>query len=118
MFEALIYRLQDRIRRAPCVDIDQSPSIRPSPPVAQQAMAAAESEIGFKLPSLLRTLYTDVADGGYGPGRGFIRLAGEWSLVELAKWTCSSEGDIADDSWPPRLVQVVSWGCHYMSCVD
>jgi hypothetical protein len=118
--EALIRRLQDRIRRAPSVDMDACPPTRPSPPVSERAFARAEAEIGFPLPPLLRALYTRVADGGYGPGTGFIPIAGdEWSLVERAKWACSlTEGSGDGLWWPPRLVEVVSWGCLYMSCVD
>jgi hypothetical protein len=118
--EALIRRLQDRIRREPSVDMDAYPPTRPNPPVTEEAFARAEAEIGFPLPPLLRALYTRVADGGYGPGRGFLKLAGdEWSVVGCAKWTCSQAGDRESEPWwPPRLIEVVSWGCHYASCVD
>jgi hypothetical protein len=118
--EALIRRLRDRIRREPSVDMDSCPPTRPNPPVPEQAFARAEAEIGFRLPSLLRALYTRVADGGYGPGTGFLPLAGdEFSLVESARWTCSpAEGPGDGLWWPPRLVGVVSWGCLYLSCVD
>jgi hypothetical protein len=120
MSEALICRLQDRIRREPSVDLDSSPPIRPFPPVSEKAFAQAEADIGYPLPPLLRALYTRVADGGYGPGRGFLTLAGdEWSVVGRARWTCSRAGDTEGAPWwPPRLVEVVSWGCHYTSGVD
>lgn len=103
MSETLIRRLQDRIRREPSVDMDQCPLTRPCPPVTEQALAQAESEIGFPLPPLLRALYTRVADGGYGPGRGFLTFAGdEWSLVERAKWMYSLAGDAEGEPWWPR----------------
>jgi hypothetical protein len=118
--EALIHRLLERIRHEPSVDMDQCPPTRPDSPVTEAAVAQAESELGFPLPPLLRALYTRVADGGYGPGRGFLTFAGdEWSLVERAKSTCSAAEEVSDELWwPPRLVEVVSWGGHYMSCVD
>lgn len=121
MSEALIRRLQERIRSEPTVDwVKASPPICPRPPVTEQVVAQAEAELGFPLPPLLRALYTRVADGGYGPGHGFLNFAeDEWSLVERAKWTCAPSADVGDGSWwPPRLVEVVGWGCHYMSCVD
>jgi hypothetical protein len=118
--KVLIDRLKERIRREPTVDMDSCPPTRPRPPVTERAFAQAEAEIGFPLPALVRALCTRVADGGYGPGYGFIPLAGdEGSLVERARWACSrAEG--SDDGlwWPPGLVEVVSWGCLYMSCVD
>ncbi len=121
MSEALIRRLRERIRSQPTVDwVGVSPPIRPGPPVPEQAVAQAEHELGFPLPPLLRALYTRVADGGYGPGHGFLHFAGgEWSLVGRARWTCSaSAGGGPESWWPPRLVEVVSWGCRYTSCVD
>src|SRR4051794_30410383 len=65
-------------------------------------------------------LYTQVADGGYGPGYGVYRLAGsELSLVECARWRGSLPSDPAGEAWwPPRLIELVGWGCHYASCID
>lgn len=120
MSETLIRQLQDRIRREVSVDMDACPPTRPFRPVTEQEFAQAEAEIGFPLPPLIRALYTQVADGGYGPGRGFLALTGnEWSVVGRAKWTCSGGSDADEEPWwPPRVVEVVSWGCHYASCVD
>jgi hypothetical protein len=100
MSEPLIRRLQERIRSEPTVDwLKVSPPIRPLPPVTEQAVAQAESELGFFLPPLLRALYTRVADGGYGPGHGFLDFAGdEWSLVERAKWKCSPPANVSGES--------------------
>jgi hypothetical protein len=50
----------------------------PSPlssPVDDAAIAAAEARLGFALPRPLRRIYTEVADGGFGPGRGLESLA-------------------------------------------
>lgn len=96
------------------------PPNHPRPPVTERQFALAELEIGFALPPLLRALYTRVADGDFGPGCGFFPLAsGDWSVVELAKCAGACDNDAQQDlSWPPRLLQVVSWGCLYRSCVD
>lgn len=121
MSEALIRRLQARIRSEPTVDwVMVSPPIRPLPPVSEAVVAQAESELGFSLPPLIRGLYTRVANGGYGPGHGFLDFAGDdWTLVERAKRTCSPLADAGSGSWwPSQVVEVVSWGCHYTSCVD
>jgi hypothetical protein len=119
-FESLIRRLQERIRSEPTVDMAICPPIRPRPPVSVDAVAAAEAQIGFPLPPLVRALYTQVADGGYGPGYGVYQLAGsELSLVECARWRGSIPSDSAGDVWwPPRLIELVGWGCHYASCID
>ena len=117
--ELLIRRFQERIRCEPTVDYMQEPPIRPRPPVTPEAMAEAEGRLGFPLPPLLRALYTRVGDGGYGPGRGLDHLSGhDWSLVAQAERTCLAAAMASDPWWPPRLVEFVSWGGHYTSCVD
>src|SRR3954452_9221884 len=119
MSEALVRRFQERILRQPTLDYLQEPPIRPRPPVAAEAMAEAEARLGFPLPPLLRALYTRVGDGGYGPGRGLDPLSeGDWSLVAQAERTCVAAAAKGDPWWPPRLVEFVSWGGHYTSCVN
>jgi hypothetical protein len=117
--DILIGRFQERIRFEPTVDYKQVPPIRPRPPVTAEAMAEAEGRLGFSLPPLLRALYIRVGDGGYGPGRGLHHLSGDdWSLVAQAERTCVAAAIASDPWWPPRLVEFVSWGGHYTSCVD
>jgi cell wall assembly regulator SMI1 len=42
-------------------------------PVASEAtIQAAEAELGLRLPALLRELYKQVGNGGYGPGYGLM----------------------------------------------
>ena len=48
------------------------------PPLARATpaqLAAAEVAVGLPFPRLLRRLYTEVADGGFGPGYGLLALA-------------------------------------------
>ena len=115
MVEALVARFRDRIRRDPTTDYEQMPPIQPRPPLTAEALAQAEARLGFPLPPLLRALYTQVGDGGYGPGRGLEVLAeGEWSLVahveaiRRANWP----------DWPGRFIPLIAWGCLYWSWVD
>ncbi|MFI9163535.1 SMI1/KNR4 family protein [Kitasatospora aureofaciens] len=50
------------------------------PPAAPRAVAAAEKELGFPLPPLLRRLYVEVANGGFGPRGGITGVrGGPWS---------------------------------------
>lgn len=119
MSEALVRRFHERIRRPPTVDYMQEPPIRPRPPVSAEAMAETEARLGFSLPPLLHALYTQVGDGGYGPGRGLDPLIeGDWSLLAKAERTCVPASAEGDPWWPLRLVEFVSWGAHYTSCVD
>jgi hypothetical protein len=121
MSETLIRRLQERIRSEPAVDkVNIAPPIRPQPPVSVHAFDEAEARLGFTLPPLVRLLYTQVANGGYGPGGGVIELTGhDYALVESRLWmNMQSANSPGGRWWPERLVQFVNWGCHYFSGID
>src|SRR5262249_39446208 len=47
---------------------------RLSAPISEAALTGAEARLGFSLPVLLRRLYADIADGGFGPGGGIMKL--------------------------------------------
>jgi len=117
MSKTLIRRLQECIRSAPTVDMAVCPPICPHPPVSEETLAAAESRLGFPLPPLVGSLYTRVADGGYGPGYGVIQLDGhDYTLVE-SRLRMNLE-TVPEWIWPERLVEFVNWGCHYFSGID
>jgi hypothetical protein len=46
------------------------------PPASVAVLEASEASLGFRLPPLLRDLYTKVANGGFGPGYGILGLEG------------------------------------------
>lgn len=49
------------------------------PPTTVTVVEAAENERGFKLPPLLSQLFTQVANGGFGPGYGLYGLDGGYA---------------------------------------
>jgi hypothetical protein len=86
-------------------------SVLPAP-VDEAAIATAEAEIGVRLPSALRRVYTDVADGGFGPGEGLLPLSQVVrQLDELRSPGMMPEGR----AWPAGLLPLVSmdpgWDC-------
>ncbi len=50
------------------------------PPASAEQLAITEQLLGFPLPSLLRTLYSQLANGGFGPGDGIIGASGGFPL--------------------------------------
>ncbi|WP_149261996.1 hypothetical protein [Actinomadura sp. K4S16] len=87
----------------------RSAPLRPAPP---SAVAEAEELAGRPLPSLLRRLYLEVGNGGFGPGYGLLGLrdghrAGglnaltgiKGGVLTLCDWGCgiSSVLDLTDD---------------------
>ena len=72
----------------------------------------AETALGLRFPALLARLYVEVADGGFGPGRGLL------SLERLVRETRElRKGDVLPRgrSWPATLVPLVDrdpgWFC-------
>jgi hypothetical protein len=89
------------------------------PPATSEAVAEAEEVIGFPLPPLLRRLYLEVANGGFGPHKGILGVRGGTAQGNFA--------DIADlyrDGPDPSgriragLVLIYDWGCTIWSLVD
>lgn len=50
--------------------------VRLFPPASQLVLEASETRLEFRLPPLLREFYTQVANGGFGPGYGILGLEG------------------------------------------
>ncbi len=115
----LIERLRDRVRELRLWDADPFAIIDPLPVASAETLAWAEGELGFPLPALVRALYTEVGNGGWGPGAGLLPLAGEQGLVDETVW-CQEYAPAppGGPKWPLRLVHLVAWGCQYSSCVD
>jgi hypothetical protein len=60
------------------------------PPVTSAEVEAAEHVIGRPLPALLRRIYTEVGDGGFGPDTGLAALtAGRRAPKHIADWPCA-----------------------------
>jgi hypothetical protein len=92
--------------------LDKLPDLRVASP---RTIVNAEKAIGLSLPPLLRRLYTEVGNGGFGPGYGLLRLenahsddTGETALSARDGW----------DSLPPELLPICNWGCAIYSLVD
>jgi hypothetical protein len=77
---------------------------RPAPPPAPEAaVAAAERELGFALPPVLRQLYLEVADGGVGPGGGIFSLS---ELVAKHHEMTDEPVGPQGQAWPAALLPI------------
>jgi hypothetical protein len=102
-----------------------------------QASAAqlheTEQALGFPLPAALRALYTQVANGGFGPGYGIIGCIGRFGdagnlvegyqfhvtrqhLIDLDKREYVSE--MPETYWPRFLVPLCDLGEAVVLCLD
>lgn len=53
----------------------------PFPPATEGQIRETEQQLGFPLPPLLRLLYTEIANGGFGPGLGIVGTPGGFRMT-------------------------------------
>ncbi|WP_280908817.1 SMI1/KNR4 family protein [Streptomyces sp. SAI-090] len=92
----------------------------PTPPATPDAVAEAEQVIGYPLPPLLRRLYLEVANGGFGPRGGVLgvpggKWRGDWADIVDAYQAFS---EAPDNPVPAGLVWLFDWGDAIWSLVD
>jgi hypothetical protein len=84
------------------------------PPATPEAVAAAEESIGFPLPPLLRRLYVEVANGGFGPNEGILGVSGgaaQGNFADIAE--LYQDGPDPSGRIPAGLVLIYDWGCDF-----
>ena len=89
-------------------------------PATRKAVQDAETRMGFPLPPLLCKLWTQVANGGFGPGYGLFGVAGG-HVSELSLSVPNGYLQLIADAsyvWPKKLVIISEWGCGYFSAID
>jgi hypothetical protein len=93
----------------------------PLPPASADQLAASERQLGFRLPTVVQQLYTQVANGGFGPGYGLLGLVGG-AVDEFGDTAVESylqrRGRPPPRRWPAALVPICAWGCITYECVD
>ncbi|MFJ8080126.1 SMI1/KNR4 family protein [Streptomyces sp. NPDC096205] len=89
-------------------------------PASEAVVAMAEQQIGFPIPVLLRRLYLEAANGGFGPEGGVLGVpGGEWNgdwsdIVHIHK----AIQDDPDEEFPPHYIWLYEWGCGIWSLAD
>lgn len=86
----------------------------------------SEDRLGFRLPALLRQLYLEVADGGFGPGQnppypgGIHRLSQsvEFYLSQRSHGPHEKDWEVDEVAWPEGLLPLCDWGCGRFSSID
>ena len=124
--ESLISKIRERIAD-PLRAVDSAAWVEPMPTVAAPATVAeiesAEAALGFAIPQLLRRLYIEVANGGFGPAYGLEgvpripRLEGSADIVALYQQFLTPDPDNPAWLWPHGLVPLIGGGCLYLECV-
>jgi hypothetical protein len=120
----LIARLRHRVRSGERVIDSECGRARPFPPAATQEIEESERRLGFALSPLLRRVYLEVANGGFGPGYGLIGVLGgaaddrrKNAVTLYAEYRTPHPGD-PHWAWPAMLLPVCDLGCAMYLCVD
>jgi SMI1 / KNR4 family (SUKH-1) len=117
----------DDVLTARAEEIEHSmttPAERPLPaPASEEQLADAERRLGFALPPLLRRLYAEVANGGFGPGPGILGVKGGQrndhgkTVEDLHAEMLEAVQENRRWVWPAGLLPVVDQSGVYV-CVD
>jgi hypothetical protein len=83
-------------------------------PAMPEVITATEADLGVSLHPLLRRLYGEVANGGFGPGYGLLSLGSPDGL----HGDRSLSSEVRDGGWPAGLLPLWNWGCAIWSCLD
>jgi len=137
--QPLIERLKKRVLGGSFVSPDHFwHKQRANPPVTAAELAHAEALLGFPLPPLLKHMYIEVGNGGFGPGYGLLPLTNEEdpktlrtdSLVttylmyraltaeQFAEYWDEHEDEYRLREWPEKLLMICDWGCNIYSYLD
>ena len=93
-------------------------------PLSKVELNSAEGKLGFKLTPTLRRIFTEVANGGFGPQYGLLGLRGgmrnEDGCDAVDQYLAYQEPDPEDIhwEWPNELLPLGHLGCGMYLCVD
>ena len=93
------------------------------PPVSLDELELAEKKLRFQLPSLLRALYLQIGNGGFGPGYGLIGLNDMGARnyhANLVDGYLEGINFVHPDypPWPRQFITICDWGDSITSVLD
>jgi SMI1/KNR4 family protein SUKH-1 len=121
---SLVERLRERIRDPKrFIDVPEAFPHQVYPPVSLHELAAAEQRLEFQLPPLLRKLYLEIGNGGFGPGFGLLGLNGKGAKnyhMNLVDWYLERVNATHPDypPWPRQFITICDWGDSITSELD
>jgi hypothetical protein len=103
--------------------INKAPFHKVPPPVSLDELELAEKKLGFQLPSLLRALYLQIGNGGFGPGYGLIGLNDMGAKnyhSNLVDGYLEGINFVHPDypAWPRQFITICNWGDNITSILE
>jgi SMI1 / KNR4 family (SUKH-1) len=78
---------------------------------------SCEAEIGMPLPTMLRRLYLEVENGGFGPGAGILGVTGGHTDVD-GRTLSALYTALQSQGWPRAILPISDLGDGAWSCID
>jgi hypothetical protein len=95
---------------------DPGPAIRHRATLEQ--ISDAQQKLGFSLPPLLRSIYLEIGNGGYGVGPGIYGI-GSFSDSTDCQDAVAMTRDMANEfCWWKEYLVIADQGCSMYSCID
>jgi hypothetical protein len=122
--DELIYALRAKLHRTAETHEFEDSVFSPREVVPDATIVSTEKHLGFTICPLLKRIYTEVANGGFGPGSGIVGVANgytdDWghNLEQLYDWFYLRKHYDASWRWPHGLLPFCHWGYTTYSCVD
>ena len=122
--DELIYALRAKLQRGAELGEQSDGVFMPREIALQAEVLTAEKQLGFPLCPLLKRIYTEVANGGFGPGSGVIGVGNgftdDWghNLEDLYRHFLARTHYDPSWGWPHGLLPFCHWGNATYSCVD
>jgi hypothetical protein len=89
------------------------------PPAPPEAVAELEAAVGHPMPPLLKRIYLEVADGGFGRwGEALSLTDTTYSFSDSSRLLEEYLGWRGRPNYPPSVVPLLTWGCAIWSLVD
>jgi hypothetical protein len=120
--DALIEALKRRIQADSETPHDHKRAA-PFPPATEEQIESTERELDAPLPLLLRRIYLEVANGGFGPGFGILGANGGYrndnfgTLVGIYRGSRDENEKEGWPEWPVGLLLLEDWGCTQLACL-
>ncbi|HEY0755295.1 MAG TPA: SMI1/KNR4 family protein [Ktedonobacteraceae bacterium] len=92
------------------------------PPATEEQIEETERLLGFPLYPFLRELYTQIANGGFGPGYGLNGIIGGFEngglgpMIERYREDKPSASERKTD--PAQFLELCHWGCAVYSYLE
>lgn len=124
----IIERIRDRLSGSAAIH-DMAEGLTPTPQlypvVTNEDIMVTEARLGVELPQLLKLIYTEIGNGGFGPGYGLLGVRAELgedryyeTIDDSYEYIIDTAGDRGFDKWPEKIIPICNWGCDIYSFLD